>query len=577
MAKALSDPAFKKSVLRVPPGAFVLDDRALDALLSGKGYALFFHQTPIRRVLNSPADMAALLAASDIRPGQSTLLVGARGGYWEAVVAGLAEDKMNITVIEEHDGARRVSRKNLDEAFPGHRVAFEPIRNVLRGPFPKGPWDRIVITAAVEALPRGLIKVLARGGLMTGAIRNGEAEQLFRYSRRTGKLERLRPIILQRLRREEEAPWRLALHFKAPTRQSRGWLDASMESDLPRSYEFKRHKFQKSASDGWRADIKKAKQYPSQRLSKKEDRMLLTYKQFFPVGKSLANLLPRDLAMKLQELAAPILTLRQGLETQRTAPKRPLLIKTNAHDIPWELALLPERSGIINPFSQRPHFLWEEFVCGRLPEVCGALGASRPAADQPARALIAYTPGRGYGASSEARTVAGTLRRAGVECVLVKTAEELRRTLGEQDEPFDIFHFAGHAEAHEDPARSYLWLDEKVQAGGLFRGGRHLGSQLIFLNGCDAACPTQVDGEFGSLLGSLLNWTGLAVGPLWEVSPAGAQTVARLFYENLVRGEYSGQALRDAKGKTALGPYDSAASWAAYVLYGDPLSELFPR
>lgn len=149
------------------------------------------------------------------------------------------------------------------------------------------------------------------------------------------------------------------------------------------------------------------------------------------------------------------------------------------------------------------------------------------------------------------------------------------------EEPWDVLHYAGHA-FFESAAegRSGLALADGVLAASHVRSLRRP-PPFIFLNACQSARVREVaippvatpdeaadvSGSHGALARAFLTaGSRLLIGNFWLVGDDSARDVARVTYEQLLKGAPVGAALLAAKNHlfAARNP-----DWANYVLYGD--------
>ena len=113
-----------------------------------------------------------VLAALDLQPGCRVLEIGTGSGFTAAVMARLAARVLTLdrfgTLCEQATG----------------RFAALGLANVLarqadgaQGLPAEGPFDRIVVWAAYETLPRGFVDQISSGGVMVAAIGPAEGVQ----------------------------------------------------------------------------------------------------------------------------------------------------------------------------------------------------------------------------------------------------------------------------------------------------------------------------------------------------------------------------------------------------------------
>lgn len=130
---------------------------------------------------SQPTTVRAMLELLDVRPGHRVLDVGSGSGWTTAILAHLVgpDGWVHGTELVEPlvtDAAERLRRDGLTNATV--RVA-DP--DVLGDPG-RAPYDRILVSAETDTLPRALVEQLADGGRLvlplagrlTAVVRHGE-------------------------------------------------------------------------------------------------------------------------------------------------------------------------------------------------------------------------------------------------------------------------------------------------------------------------------------------------------------------------------------------------------------------
>ena len=115
---------------------------------------------------------ATVIAALAIEPGDRVLEIGAGSGYTAAVMARLAARVVSVerykTLSEQ--ARRRFETLALTNVFVRHADGSP-------GLAAEGPFDRIVVWAAFESLPRHFVDQLSSGGVMIAPLGPAESEQ----------------------------------------------------------------------------------------------------------------------------------------------------------------------------------------------------------------------------------------------------------------------------------------------------------------------------------------------------------------------------------------------------------------
>jgi len=151
----VNDPRILSAMLDLPRHRFVPADmqaraHADEDVPLGKG-----------RVLMQPMNLARLLQLTELRSGESVLLVAAGTGYGAAVLARMGG---RVTALESDPTLAAVAREVLGELSlaPG---SVQVVEGSHTAGHPAGaPYDAIVIQGQVPAVPSALVEQLAEGG-----------------------------------------------------------------------------------------------------------------------------------------------------------------------------------------------------------------------------------------------------------------------------------------------------------------------------------------------------------------------------------------------------------------------------
>lgn len=129
---------------------------------------------------------ASVIRALDLQPGVRVLEIGTGSGYSAAVMSRLAG---RVLTIERYKTLAAHARAHLETlAIQNVQVRHADGANGLPG---EGPFDRIVVWAAFESLPRAFVDQLAIGGTMIAPIGAPEAPQsLARLTKVGSRFER---------------------------------------------------------------------------------------------------------------------------------------------------------------------------------------------------------------------------------------------------------------------------------------------------------------------------------------------------------------------------------------------------
>lgn len=181
-ARDIRDPRVLDAMKRVPRHEFVpepLRDRAyIDSPLP-----IGHDQT-----ISQPYIVAFMTEALELEPSHRVLEIGTGSGYQAAILGELVKDVYTIEIVQPLADSARETLKQLGYANVHVRTG-----NGYLGWPEEAPFDRVMVTAAPDAIPQPLIDQLKVGGLM--AIPIGIGDQELRILRRTGKgMETLRTL-----------------------------------------------------------------------------------------------------------------------------------------------------------------------------------------------------------------------------------------------------------------------------------------------------------------------------------------------------------------------------------------------
>lgn len=120
------------------------------------------------RSLMRPRDFAKLVQAADIKPHEVVLDLACGRGYSTAILAQLAD-----TVVGLETDGDRVNRATdlLTEADVLNAAVVEG--DLKKGAPEHGPFDVIMVSAAVSSVPQSWFAQLANGGRLAVIVQNG--------------------------------------------------------------------------------------------------------------------------------------------------------------------------------------------------------------------------------------------------------------------------------------------------------------------------------------------------------------------------------------------------------------------
>jgi protein-L-isoaspartate(D-aspartate) O-methyltransferase len=177
--RGIRDPRVLEAMLRVPRHLFIGRDAGVEAY-ADHSYPIGFQQT-----MSQPYMVAYLAEELRLSGEEIVLEIGTGSGYHTAVLASLARRVATIERVPElASGAQAVLR---DLLFSNVDVKMD---DGWKGWPDKGPFDRVLLTAAAHQVPRALLAQLRDGGFLLGPVISSDGrQQIVRLTRRGGKVE----------------------------------------------------------------------------------------------------------------------------------------------------------------------------------------------------------------------------------------------------------------------------------------------------------------------------------------------------------------------------------------------------
>lgn len=178
----IRDPRVLDAMRRVPRHEFVPE------ALRGSAYA----DSPLPighdQTISQPYIVAYMSEALELEPSHRVLEIGTGSGYQAAILGELAAEVYTIEIVAPLAERARATLKQL-----GYSNVHVRTGNGYLGWPEEAPFDRVMVTAAPDAVPQPLIEQLKIGGLM--AIPVGVGTQELRILRRTDRgIETLRTL-----------------------------------------------------------------------------------------------------------------------------------------------------------------------------------------------------------------------------------------------------------------------------------------------------------------------------------------------------------------------------------------------
>lgn len=183
LLKSLKQEAFSKDIInafsKVKRENFIPDNlknRAYEdtALPIGEG-----------QTISQPYTIATMLSLLNLKKGQKVLEIGSGCGYVLALISDIVGTKGKVYGVEIVKSLAERSRINLSE-YSNIKVYHG---NGSKGLIEKSPFDRIIISAALEEIPTELIGQLKERGIIVAPIGSQYEQTLTSFQKINNELE----------------------------------------------------------------------------------------------------------------------------------------------------------------------------------------------------------------------------------------------------------------------------------------------------------------------------------------------------------------------------------------------------
>jgi protein-L-isoaspartate(D-aspartate) O-methyltransferase len=153
--RGISDPAVLRAMDEVPREHFV-ENSFIESAYADQALPIACGQT-----ISQPYVVAFMSEHLGVQPSHRVLEVGTGSGYQAAILSRLARE---VVSVERYRTLAETARTRLRTL--GYDNVDVRVGDGLAGVPDRAPYDRIIVTAAAEAIPDSLVSELAEGGVM---------------------------------------------------------------------------------------------------------------------------------------------------------------------------------------------------------------------------------------------------------------------------------------------------------------------------------------------------------------------------------------------------------------------------
>lgn len=176
--RGIRDQRVLDAMMRVPRHLFLDRDAGSEAY-ADHSYPIGFQQT-----MSQPYMVAYLSENLHLEGGERVLEVGTGSGYHTAVLATLANEVFSVERVDRL--ATRAGDTLRDLLFQNVSIR---VGDGAEGWADHAPFDRVLLTAATDHVPRALLAQLTEGGFLLGPVMRGDGHQeIVRLTRLPGRI-----------------------------------------------------------------------------------------------------------------------------------------------------------------------------------------------------------------------------------------------------------------------------------------------------------------------------------------------------------------------------------------------------
>ena len=148
--------------------AFLLSPREHFVRAHNKGleYANTWLPIGYGATITDPDVVSMMTTTLNIHPGDKVLEIGTGSGYQSAILSYLTKDVYTIEIIKPLFVETDALYRDLERAFPSYSAINRKLGDGYYGWEEYAPFDKIIVTCAIDHIPPPLLKQLNPGGIM---------------------------------------------------------------------------------------------------------------------------------------------------------------------------------------------------------------------------------------------------------------------------------------------------------------------------------------------------------------------------------------------------------------------------
>jgi protein-L-isoaspartate(D-aspartate) O-methyltransferase len=148
--------------------AFLLTPREHFVRAANKGleYANTWLPIGYGATITDPDVVSMMTTTLNVQPGDKVLEIGTGSGYQSAILSYLTKDVYTIEIIRPLYIETDALYSNLEKSFPSYSVINRKLGDGYYGWEEFAPFDKIIVTCAIDHIPPPLLRQLSPGGIM---------------------------------------------------------------------------------------------------------------------------------------------------------------------------------------------------------------------------------------------------------------------------------------------------------------------------------------------------------------------------------------------------------------------------
>jgi protein-L-isoaspartate(D-aspartate) O-methyltransferase len=148
--------------------AFLLSPREhfVRAINKGLEYADTWLPIGYGATITDPDVVAMMTTTLNLNPGEKVLEIGTGSGYQSAILSYLTKDVYTIEIIKPLFIETDALYRQWEAAFPSYSVINRKLGDGYYGWEEYAPFDKIIVTCAIDHIPPPLLQQLNPGGIM---------------------------------------------------------------------------------------------------------------------------------------------------------------------------------------------------------------------------------------------------------------------------------------------------------------------------------------------------------------------------------------------------------------------------